>query len=445
MLNVILLGSIALLSALDITILYERITKGSLYEGVHFVKFSILVTLFIGLYALSRRGWIKTASYALIALYFIGTSISTYLWGASLPANLLGYALCITISSVLVSSRFGFVSALATFALLIGLGWSEIGIGIIPEWKHQALTLNDVLSYAIILLVIAFISWLSNRETEYSLKRAKKSEADLTLEKASLETKVIERTRELRRAQMEGISQLSRFAEFGKLSSGLFHDLVSPLSAIILNLQGIGSATHPDLNDIQDKLEKSVRASRRMDAFISCIKRQMRSDEFEESFSANEMIEDAIGLFHYKALRAHVDLSFYAEHNMPMFGNPLRFHQILANLISNGIDSYDFAPPLRHGRSIEKKVRVSLSRDRETIIAMVKDWGAGMSPETLAKIFEPFFTTKSRDVAMGIGLSTTKEIVERDFGGTIGVNSSLGKGTTFTVRLPTKTSAKTIK
>jgi signal transduction histidine kinase len=445
MLNVILLGSIALLSALDITILYEWITKGHLYAGIPFGEFSILVAIFIGLYAMSRMGRIKTASYALIALYFIGTGISTYLWGASLPANLLGYALCITISSVLVSSRFGFVSAITTFVLLISLGWSEISSGMIPEWKQNAATMNDVISYAIILLAIAFISWLSNRETEYSLKRARRSEAELTLEKASLETKVVERTQELRRAQVEGISQLSRFAEFGRLSSGLFHDLVSPLSAIILNLQDIGGATHPDLDDIQDKLKKSVRASRRMDAFILCIKRQMRSGEFEELFSANEMIEDAIGLFHYKALRAHVDLSFRAEHSLPMFGNPLRFHQIVANLISNGIDSYEFAPLLRHGRAIDKRVRVSLERDKGMTIATVRDYGAGMSPDTLSKIFEPFFTTKSRDIAMGIGLSTTKEIIERDFGGTIEVKSSLGKGTIFTVKLPTRRHAKTTK
>ena len=68
----------------------------------------------------------------------------------------------------------------------------------------------------------------------------------------------------------------------------------------------------------------------------------------------------------------------------------------------------------------------------------VQDWGCGMDAATQQKIFEPFYTTKQTTNGMGIGLSSTKEIIEKDFGGTITLESAPGQGTTFRIIFPVR-------
>ncbi len=436
MLNVILVGSIALLAFLDASLLYNTIIKGSSFIGATFWKFSLLVALFMCLYALSRKGLVRTTSYAVIGLYFLGASASAASWGVTLPANLLGFALIITISSVLISSRFGFVMSMVTFATLLTLGSREISRGVLPAWKAEMVTISDIVVYAVILLLITLISWLSNRETEYSLRRARQSEAELTLEKGSLEAKVRERTSELQKAQVERMTQMSRFAEFGRLSSGLFHDLVSPLSAIAMNLQELEGKSGKDTAEIRDLLDRAMKASKRMGIFTSSIKKQIRADNFREAFSPNDVIEEAVSLFHYKAARSGIFIHFSAEQKLSLYGNPIKFHQIFSNLISNAIDSYQCGAQAKGSAQGDKEVSVTLKRHRDSIIATVEDRGCGISEEALPKIYDQFFTTKPRDVAMGLGLSTVKDIVEGEFGGAIKVTSAVGKGTKFTVTVP---------
>jgi signal transduction histidine kinase len=67
---------------------------------------------------------------------------------------------------------------------------------------------------------------------------------------------------------------------------------------------------------------------------------------------------------------------------------------------------------------------------------IVQDWGCGISPEITGKIFQPFFTTKTTGNGIGIGLSSTKEIIEKDFSGTVTVESSEGWGSTFRITFP---------
>jgi signal transduction histidine kinase len=69
------------------------------------------------------------------------------------------------------------------------------------------------------------------------------------------------------------------------------------------------------------------------------------------------------------------------------------------------------------------------------VVVRISDTGKGMSPETLSKLFTPFFTTKPRGQGTGLGLSISYGIITRHKG-RIDVQSELGKGSTFTIRLP---------
>ena len=112
-----------------------------------------------------------------------------------------------------------------------------------------------------------------------------------------------------------------------------------------------------------------------------------------------------------------------------VYGDPSRLHQVILNLITNG---------LRHGGE-DAEITVGLERDGDDILIKVIDTGRGMDPEVSSHIFERFYredTSRTRDTGgSGLGLAIVKSLVEQH-GGSIDVESELGVGSTFTVRLP---------
>ena len=110
-------------------------------------------------------------------------------------------------------------------------------------------------------------------------------------------------------------------------------------------------------------------------------------------------------------------------------GDADRLHQVLLNLVSNGI---------RHGGP-EASVTLTLRADAEHVLIDVADDGKGISPEDAAHIFERFYradTSRTRDTGgSGLGLAIVKSLVEQH-GGSISVDSELGSGSVFTICLP---------
>jgi len=109
-----------------------------------------------------------------------------------------------------------------------------------------------------------------------------------------------------------------------------------------------------------------------------------------------------------------------------LFGDSGALYQVLTNLIRNAVDA-------SHG---QKSVLITLRRSGDCLNLAVQDTGQGIASEHLAKIFDRGFTTKPPGKGSGIGLAIVKEITGAMFGGTIGVESRVGMGTTFTLALP---------
>ena len=108
-------------------------------------------------------------------------------------------------------------------------------------------------------------------------------------------------------------------------------------------------------------------------------------------------------------------------------GTPSELHDIITNLLFNAVDALPRGGTIHiQTQAVEGGVQLTAS-----------DTGIGMNEETRSRVFEPFFTTKA-DVGSGLGLSTVYGIVRR-WGGTITVESQLGKGTLFTLQLPVYT------
>lgn len=429
-LNLIILGSLVLVTWSNVVLIIANIYNRNQENLISLLPFSILTLLFITLYILSRKGKITLASYSLIFLYLIGSLYGASRWGVAVPAIILSYALIITIASVLISSRAGLITTVIIVIGIITFGYEEAVLKNIPAWRTESMTFIDIAEYGIILVVISLVSWLSSKEIEKSLTRARVSEQNLKAERDSLEVTIKERTQELELAQAEKVSHLYRFAEFGRLSSGLFHDVVNPLTAISLNLQTINNSIHPDLLIVKEDINRAITASQRMETLISTVNRQVRSDSVLASFSIKQIIEEVLILFSHRSKLLNLAISYETSDDLNLFGNPFKFQQIVTNLCSNAFDSYE------ENKMLNPKINIKAWKDKDRIYLSVTDYGYGITSEVLPQIFNPFFSTKSISKGMGLGLSMVKTIITQDFKGEIKVESSLGKGTIFTLTFP---------
>ncbi len=110
-----------------------------------------------------------------------------------------------------------------------------------------------------------------------------------------------------------------------------------------------------------------------------------------------------------------------------------RLGQVFLNLLVNA------AQAIPEGNAAGNQVRVATRLDGDRVVVEVQDTGAGMPPQVRDRIFDPFFTTKPAGVGTGLGLTICHGIVA-GLGGDIQVDSEVGVGTTFRVRLPASAS-----
>lgn len=437
-LNVLLLSIILLILVSIGNLLFELLRDGRLINEESLLISLIVLAIFSALYILSRRGFFKWSAYILIGILLSITTYAVYIWGVDLPQGLLLYALIIVISGILISTRFAFAITLIVSTTLLVLAYLQNNAFTHPDlyWKTQMLRIDDIVAVVFTLSVIAIVSWLGNREIEKSLHRARQAEVDLTAERDSLEIKVAERTRELDIERIGKMAQIYRLAEFGRLSSGLFHDIINPLTTVSLNIEQVKKCEERSepITNIHANVDQAILATKKMEGFITSARRQIAKQEDIKDFSVIEETEQIIDILSHKALKSNVKINFFPTKNIVIHGDAIKFNQIALNLISNAIDSYDGAS-IDHTHPKAHKVSVSIYEENNAILLTVKDHGRGIHKEDIDKIFEPFFTTKKEGSGMGIGLSLVKRIVEKDFNGTISVLSTRGKGTIFKVTL----------
>ncbi len=426
--NIILGGSIILLGIYYILVIDHSIIERSAYQGVSVLFFGIILAGFISLLILSRRGYFTLASYIMIGIYFLAATYGAYHFGTDLQGVLLAYVIVIIISSILISVRFGFLMTLVISGTVFTLWHFQVNNIITAQWywKYKVRETDSIVFIVMFFLIMA-VSWLSNHEMEQSLRRARKSESDLKHERDNLELIVEDRTREIKTLQADKIAQLYRSAEFGKLSTGIFHDLMNPLNAVIANVSQLESNSN-NISEVTSYLEKAVAASRRMGDFLGTIRKQIRVDDRTERFALNKELQEAVDILRYKAREMHVTFSVETTDELHAFGNPLKFHQVALNLISNAIDACE--------SRVESVVTINLDQQDTFAKLTIGDNGCGIPEHLVSKVFDTFFTTKDYSKGMGLGLSTTKDIVEKHFHGTISLASIQNKGTTFTVLIP---------
>lgn len=408
------------------------------YTGENPLVTGSALLLYCSLFYLSGKTNIKYISYIFVFSLFIFNIFISLNSGADLPVSLLFYSLIIVIAGMLLSSANGIFISILSAIVIFTISYLQIkGLYHINEsWKERHINMQDTIVYAVMLGVISIVSLLSNREIEKSLKRAKDSEEALQKERDTLEETVERRTAQLRQAEIEKIAQFYRSIEFGKLAVGLFHDLMTPLNLVSLNLENINEENKISDKDKVTNIKKYIRramyGTKRLEIFIAIARKQIQSSKHFQHFSLSAEMDHVIKLFRYSSNVAKVTIQYKHTEELKYDGNPLKFNQIITNLLSNAIDSYATISKVKK----KKVIMIELYKKGEEIFLIVSDNGIGMNEKDIKKIFDPLFTTKEQSHHMGLGLYLIKEIVQKDFKGTISVKSKLSEGTTFSIAFP---------
>jgi signal transduction histidine kinase len=425
-LNILLVSILGLTGLLFVVTLIQQLIKGAAYEGTSPLIQLTIVAVFSGLLSLSRHGYYKQIAYVFVGILFLLTAWPAAIWGIGLPQVILTFSLIVVMTGVVISSRTAFYMAAVIPVTLLLLLWAadEGLLHFNTEWTKTPASYGDAIIYGITLLVTAVVAWLSNREIDHSLARARQSEKELLEERNSLERKVKERTKALEKAHVEKMLDLQRFAEFGRLSSTLLHELANPLTSVSLDLQQLEGK----------KRSKAISRAREgiahMEQYVEAARRQLRNQSEIKLFDVASEIERVTGLLEAKARAQQVQLRLRLVKNVSLKGDSIRFNHIMSNLLTNAIDAYDDVVMDK-----EKIVSVEMVQKGQMIEITVTDYGRGITEEQLPHLFEPFFTTK-QSRGTGIGLAITKEAVEDAFQGTITAAYSKRQGTRFIVRLP---------
>jgi signal transduction histidine kinase len=224
-----------------------------------------------------------------------------------------------------------------------------------------------------------------------------------------------------------------RLALMGQLAAGIAHDL-SNLIGPILGYSQILLRQRDDISPaLIDVVERILGTSRRADILL----RQMvnlsgKHEDSTEAVNINQILQEVIFILGVKLRRNNIDLSeLYEDSLPPITGNPVQISQVLLNVLVNAIDA------MPDGGVLTVKTALRHTENSPLAQIQIADTGPGIAPEKLPHIWEPYFTTKPKGEGTGLGLSMSHEIITQH-SGKINVDSVLGRGTSFTILLPTK-------
>ena len=246
--------------------------------------------------------------------------------------------------------------------------------------------------------------------------------AELTANKGLLETRIADRTRDLEESQAQ-VLHGEKMAAFGLLAAGIAHEVGNPLAGIsavvqMLDRRQQDEYTRDKLGLVRDQLARIQTTLRELIAFS-------RPASAERGrVGVGEVVREALGIAKYyrggKTRRISADLP---PDLRPLEGVRDQFVQVVFNLLLNAIDAT--------GKG--GTIAVSACEDAGAVVLSVADSGCGIPPDALPKLFRPYFTTKPHGT--GLGLFVIRRIAEAH-GGTVAVESAVGEGTTFRVRIP---------
>lgn len=232
------------------------------------------------------------------------------------------------------------------------------------------------------------------------------------------------------------LAQHERMVALGEMASGIAHNFNNILTSIL------GTVDDLKRNPTVDKMQPALRVIERAATDGADLVRRIQAstrvrEDPGQRVDLAAVVQDAAHVtrprWKSQAERSgrSIQVACGVTDGLWVRGHPAELRQVFINMILNSIDA------LPHGGRIE----ISAVKHADVVDVRVMDNGVGMSPEVLGRLFQPFFTTKGK-MGSGLGLSTAYNIVNQH-GGSIGVDSAPGVGTTFTVTIPLAEEEKT--
>ena len=225
-----------------------------------------------------------------------------------------------------------------------------------------------------------------------------------------------------------------KMTSLGKLSASVVHEINNPLTGILnfiklmQRLLSRGSPSEADLTNMQNYLELVYGETARVSKTVSNLLTFSRKTQPEfRPVDLNALIEETVSLTEYQMQLQGITLNRQLAPNLvPVNADAGQLKQALLNLMLNAQD----AMPQGGTLTLETK-----NYQHREVMVKISDTGVGIPKESFSQIFEPFYTTKKAGSGVGLGLSVVYGIV-RDHGGIIKVDSVVGQGTSFIIRLP---------
>jgi signal transduction histidine kinase len=307
-----------------------------------------------------------------------------------------------------------------------------------PPPKAPLVGLGVIVGLVLITLIVLLRQWVQLSDNE-------KLTDDLAKLSSNLEQRIAERSKQLEDSQSRLVAS-EKLASLGRITAGLAHEINTPLAAAMHSLYHAKelaqeyknslenpSVTKEDYKEIARELEHNLGYAQtsleRLGEFVRRMRSQTRVSSDTTTFYPSQLIRDVVAVLQPRANELQVTLGFFEPSEIvTLQGDDTRFSQVVSNLLVNALDACE-------GKA-NGFVNVKLLADEAQVRLEVHDNGVGIPEDIRAKIFEPMFTTKDVGQGTGLGLAVVYDIVHGGFGGDITVESTLGQGSSFIVRLP---------
>jgi signal transduction histidine kinase len=296
-------------------------------------------------------------------------------------------------------------------------------------------------------------------------------QAVIAISNVELFREVEQRTRELSqslddlRTTQDRLVQTEKLASLGQLTAGIAHEIKNPLN-FVNNFSALSAELIDELDDLlkgaaltdkmqkeadelttllKQNLEKIVQHGKRADSIVKNMLLHSREGSTEHrSVQINALVEESLNLAYHGARAERVGFSITLKHDLdPKAGAldlyPQEMTRALLNLISNGFYAATKRKVEAGNGAFEPVLSAATRNLGNTVEIRIRDNGTGIPPKVREKMFNPFFTTKPTGEGTGLGLSMTHDIIVKQHGGRIEVETELGEFTEFIITLPRDT------
>jgi signal transduction histidine kinase len=304
-------------------------------------------------------------------------------------------------------------------------------------------------------------------EKQFDLATTFADQAAIAIENVRLFESVEARTRELAksleelRTTQDRLVQTQKLASLGQLTAGIAHEIKNPLN-FVNNFSGVSAELIDELRDtlkgplddkaraeineltdtLRSNLDKVMQHGKRADAIVKNMLLHSREGSGEHRVvDINALVEESLNLAYHAARAEKQGFTITLERSLdPAAGTadvfPQDITRALLNLILNGFYAATKRKAGANGGDYEPTLTASTKNLGDRVEVRIRDNGTGILPEVKKKIFNPFFTTKPAGEGTGLGLSISHDIIVKQHGGSIEVETQPGEFTEIRVILP---------